>query len=470
MGYFLVYFLKSGFCLILFYLFYRLFLCRETFFRFNRIALLGMLLFSLIAPFFHFTIEQPTLIQKQAIDLEALLLMANEVEIVPSARNPYLIFFYIYLIGLVCVLFQMLLSVGRIRKIINSGRLLVIDNTSVYLVEKDIAPFSWINKVVMSEKDWLENGAEILTHEKAHIAAGHCYDLMAINTYILFQWFNPAVWLLKQELQGLHEYEADEVVLKHGIDAKKYQLLLIKKAVGSQRFTSVANSFNQSKLKNRITMMLKSKSNPWRKFKFAGVLPLAAIAIVAFARPEVSSELEKLSAVKITEFIPEVKAPEANPPITIADSTIKITGKLSRIKDIPADVVYVVDQEKKTAQEVKSINPNDIERVEVIKQTTPELMKMYDLKYKQGIVLITTLQSDAPKLKSLKKSQNDFYKEINGPLVLVDGELWEGNINDIDPNTIESISITKEKESLESDVAKYGAKATNGVIRIKLKK
>lgn len=261
MGDFLVYILKSGFCLILFYLFYHLFLCRETFFKLNRIVVLGMLLLSLVIPFIHLTIEQPMLIQQQAVDLEALLLMANEAEIDPSSWNPYVIFLYIYFAGLACVLFQMLLSVVRIRKIIRTGRMLMIDNTAVYLLEKNIAPFSWLNKVVMSESDWSENGEEILTHEKAHISAGHAYDLVAINSFILFQWFNPAVWLLKQELQSLHEYEADEVVLNQGIDAKKYQLLLIKKAVGSQRFTSVVNSFNQSKLKKQNYYDVKTKIN-----------------------------------------------------------------------------------------------------------------------------------------------------------------------------------------------------------------
>lgn len=470
MGYFLVYILKSGFCLMLFYLFYRLFLSRETFFRFNRVVLLGMLLLSLVIPFIRLTIEQPTLIQQQAIDLEALLLMANEAEAEASFWNPYIVFFYIYLIGLLCVLLQMLISVNRIRKIKSGGSLLIIDNTSVYLVKNDIAPFSWMNNVVMSEKDWLENGKEILTHEKAHISAGHTYDLMAVNICILFQWFNPAVWLLKQELQGLHEYEADQAVLKQGVDAKQYQLLLIKKAVGSQRFTSVANSFNQSKLKDRITMMLKSKSNPWRKLKFAGILPLAAVAVVAFARPEVTNELDKLSAVKITEFIPEVKVPEVKQEVAIVDSTIISTGKQLTIKGIPEDVVYVVDQVKKTAEEVESIESTDIVSVDVVKMPTPDLAKAFDLKKNQGIILITTLRSDAPKLKSLQESQDNFYKQVNTPLIFVDGEFWEGDLGKIAPDLIESVSVLKEEESLAPYIEKYGVKAKNGVVQIKLKK
>ena len=82
----------------------------------------------------------------------------------------------------------------------------------------------------------------------------------------MFQWFNPAMWLFRKELKAIHEFEADESVLKTEIDAKKYQLLLIQKTVGT-RLYSMVNSFDHSSLKKRITMMLKKKSNPWKLSK-----------------------------------------------------------------------------------------------------------------------------------------------------------------------------------------------------------
>ena len=71
---------------------------------------------------------------------------------------------------------------------------------------------------------------KVLTHEYAHIRKRHSIDLLIADICIFFQWFNPASWLLKQELQNIHEFEADESVIAQGIDAKKYQLLLIKKS------------------------------------------------------------------------------------------------------------------------------------------------------------------------------------------------------------------------------------------------
>ena len=173
--------------------------------------------------------------------------------------------------------------------------------------------------IVISQKDMEESGEEILTHEMAHIRARHSVDMLICSFLSFLQWFNPAVRLLKQELENIHEYEADESVINHGIDAKHYQLLL-KKAVGSQRFTSMANSFNHSKLKKRITMMLKRKSNPWARLKYLYVLPLTAVAVVAFARPEISRELGKISSAKISEIVPvkEVIEPKKAEPVVEA--------------------------------------------------------------------------------------------------------------------------------------------------------
>lgn len=497
MGYFLVYMLKSGFCLTMFYLFYRLFLSRETFFRFNRIIILGLVLFSFLIPFIHFTTENPTLIQRQALDLEALLLMANEVEIEQSSWNPYAVFLGIYLIGVFCFLLRVLFSIGRIMQIIRMRHPIRIDGVSVYLVTKEIAPFSWMNTIIMSEKDWRENGKEILTHEKAHILAGHAYDLIAINICVLFQWFNPAIWLLKQELQSLHEYQADEAVLTQGIDAKKYQLLLIKKTVGSQRFLSVANSFNQSGLKSRIRMMLKSKSNPWRKLKFVGILPFAIATIAAFARTEVSNELEKLSAAKITEIIPdgitratdkvtetktdsvmkkskkkkENKKQKGNKQQQNTITTDSILAKVERdgAQELPKNLAFVVDHEHKTAEEVQSIDPKEIKRIDVLKTPSRDLITSLKIQEDQGVILVTTLRSDAPKEKRLEESQNAFYNNLNAPLILIDGEVYEDGLQNIDPSDIESVSVFKNEEAINKYKEKYGDKMKNGVVEITLK-
>ncbi|MEG1406004.1 MAG: M56 family metallopeptidase, partial [Alistipes sp.] len=155
-----------------------------------------------------------------------------------------------------------------------------------------LTPFSWMRWIVMSDVDYAENGTTILAHERAHIACGHSIDLLVTDLLSCLQWFNPAMWLLRRELRAIHEYEADAAVLAAGADARAYQLLLIKKAVGG-RWYSVANSLNHSNLKNRITMMLRKKSSRWAGAKAFLALPLLCIALGAFAQTTYVSSNDK---------------------------------------------------------------------------------------------------------------------------------------------------------------------------------
>lgn len=160
-------------------------------------------------------------------------------------------------------------------------------------MQGDISPFSWFRYIIMSEKDWQENRREIVLHEMAHIRRCHSMDVAVCNMMIVFQWYNPAAWLLKRELQTVHEYEADEAVLSAGVDATHYQMLLIRKAVGERLF-SMANNLNHNSLKKRITMMKIKRTNPMQKAKIAFVLPLAAMTVAAFASQKVENLSEKV--------------------------------------------------------------------------------------------------------------------------------------------------------------------------------
>ena len=197
---------------------------------------------------------------------------------------------------------------------------------------RKLAPFSWMRYIVISETDLKESGHHILVHEMAHIHHYHSWDLLLTEACAWLQWFNPAIWLLKQELQNIHEYEADEEVLRQGINAKEYQMLLIKKAVGA-RLYSIANSFNHSSLKKRITMMIRKKSNPWARAKYLYVLPLAAVTVAAFARPEISKPLDEISSVKVNDLSAVLE--------TYADKNVSNPAEKTKLK------MKVVDEEGK---------------------------------------------------------------------------------------------------------------------------
>ncbi len=343
MGALLVYILKSSVCLAVFYLFYRLLLSKETFHRFNRCALLSIMFLSLLLPGVEWRMVDAN---SALVQVEEAFLAEQYVE--NSAETSRFswpaILVFIYALGVVTFWIRHLVSLGSMYHLIRSGRHKeCAGNIRLVVHDRLIGPFSWMHYIVMSETDLKENGEAILLHEQAHVRNGHSWDMLWMDFCISLQWFNPAAWLVKRELQDIHEYEADENVINQGVDAKRYQLLLIKKAVGT-RLYSMANSFNHSSLKKRITMMVKKKSNPWARMKYLYVLPLAAIAVAAFACPEVSSELNGISSVKVSDFVAEIKAGSTE---NVSDSKekFKLQGRVvdESGKPIPNATVIVKD-------------------------------------------------------------------------------------------------------------------------------
>ena len=449
MGIFFVYILKSSVCLTIFYLFYKLLLSRDTFHRFNRIALLSLIMLSVIIPFCEITLEKATAIQRPVMDLENLLAAVSMRTSAESASQPVWLRVMViaYIIGGILTLCQFAYSFYALFRLMRQGTPKLVDGIHLILTDQPVAPFSWMQTIVISRKDFEESGIEIMTHEMAHIKARHSIDLLISEICILFHWFNPSVWLLRQELQNIHEYEADESVLNQGVDAKRYQLLLIKKAVGSQRFTSMANSFNHSKLKKRITMMLKRKSNPWARLKYLYVLPLTAVAVVAFARPEISRELGKISSAKISEIVPvkEVIEPKKAEPVVEA---VPAPVEKPAVKEVVASAPQVVkviktetraNKDSVTQEKEKTENP-----LEVMQQQLDNFSK------------------DAEdRMRNIKQRV-----EMSRNLILIDNEVatYE-ELDKVSPENIHSFSMSP-KDGCEEILAKYNASDKQGVISV----
>ena len=512
MGVFFIYILKSSVCLVLFYLFFRLLLSKETFHRFNRMALLGVLFFSLLIPCIEVTTRHQVEVQQAVLSIEQLLLMA-ELETTPanvgavqetSAISWVQVVLLVYLAGILFLACRNIYSLICLFRLVHSGKHEKLEKGVTLVVHnQEIVPFSWMKYIVISRKDLEENGREILIHEMAHIHHRHSVDLLVADICIFFQWFNPGAWLLKQELQNIHEYEADETVINEGVNAKEYQLLLIKKAVGT-RLYSMANSFNHSKLKKRITMMLKEKSNPWARLKYLYVLPLAAIAVTAFARPEISEKVEEISAVKVNDLaeIVEKKSEEnvVKEPIDTTKNKVVVVGYRTEKKDsvltsgkkkVAISVqgisgegkpLVIINGKESEREVVNALNPERIESVSVI---GPEkAIKIYGEKAKDGVMDIKLYSEKkfAPRkieieginktrldaLNSGAKSWGATFRSADGgkPLVIIDGKEATGDdpLANISPDRIRSISVLKDKTAL----AAYGDKGKNGVIEVNL--
>lgn len=297
LGMFFIYSVKVAVCLALFYLFHKLLMSRDTFHTFNRFAILSMMLLSLVLPLVHLSLDSETGINRGTVALEGLVaqtVVADGGNGVGEGLTLTQVLLAAYVLGVVLFVGKALLSVGSLLRLIRRARCVEVRNgIRIYTMQGDISPFSWFRYIIMSEKDWQENRREIVLHEMAHIRRCHSMDVAVCNMMIVFQWYNPAAWLLKRELQTVHEYEADEAVLSAGVDATHYQMLLIRKAVGERLFL-MANNLNHNSLKKRITMMKIKRTNPMQKAKIAFVLPLAAMTVAAFASQKVENLSEKV--------------------------------------------------------------------------------------------------------------------------------------------------------------------------------
>ena len=508
MGAFFIYILKSSVCLVLFYLFFRVLLSKETFHRFNRVALLGVLFLSLLIPFIEVTTNHQVEVQQTMLTIEQVLLMAEMEPATVDATGGVAvhevaslswieILLLVYLAGIIFFACRNLYSLIRLFRLIHSGKREKLENgTTLVVHEQEIAPFSWMKYIVISRKDLEENGREILIHEAAHIRHRHSIDLLVADICIFFQWFNPGAWLLKQELQNIHEYEADETVINEGVNAKEYQLLLIKKAVGT-RLYSMANSFNHSKLKKRITMMLKEKSNPWARLKYLYVLPLAAIAVTAFARPEISEKMEEISAVKVNDLAEIVQE-------KVLQDTVKVSKDEKR-DDLVVSGVKSKEEEEIVIFEVVEQMPEYPGGMSALQKYLSEKIAGSPIKGKVGgRVMVGFTVAETGKIKDVRVLQSDEaslnqeaerivsempdwipgkqrgrpvpvkytvpirfgnirFAENKQPLIFADGkEISMDAMEKLDPSTIESISVLKDSTSIKV----YGKRGANGVILV----
>ena len=285
MNAFLLYIARGGLYAGLFYAFYLLVMRRTTFFRLNRALLLAGSYLCLLLP----------LIRLRTVSASAA---ASELTLAGVAAGPMEqartvfpwkeVLFALFLAGAAVTLTLYLISYRKMLRLIRRGASSERKGCLLVLLEEDVPSFSWGRTVVIGRKDMQENPA-IFAHEQMHVRHRHSLDLLLFLPIQLLFWWNPLVWITREELRLLHEYEADEGAIQQGIDATQYQLLLVRKAVGEQRF-SLASGFQHAKLKNRIAMMLKESSSGWMRWSYLALVPVLAAFMFACNPAKNSSE------------------------------------------------------------------------------------------------------------------------------------------------------------------------------------
>ena len=453
---FLVYLAQSAVCLATLYLIYKVAMSHETLHATNRALLLGSILLSALLPLCHVKVVKeydpaPTLSAIEIDDMVVAEVAELGVDYVALLKDVAVMIFWV---GVAFMLVRMAVGIYSVWRLIHSGQMSVIEeDVTLTVVDSLSSPFSWFGHIVASKGDVEQFRDMIITHEMAHIRLRHSLDVLAVDLALCLWWFNPALWLLRRELQSLHEYQADEAVLNRGIDAKTYQMLLIKRAVGS-RLQSVANCLNHSNLKNRITMMCKNQSSRWAATKALLVVPMVAVALSAFAT---------------TEYVPR-------------EVQNKVTENSANLQDEEKpNPVVVVNGEKISYDEMSKIDPNTIHSMNVYKDYSklPKELKISEDEAKNGVIVITLKKdgeedanvaasekmiviadkresgpqtqtqsstvsilgnTDATEMTTVKVSTKDGEK----PTIIINGEeVPYASLSDIQSDTVESMDVYK---------------------------
>ena len=286
---FLIYDAKVAVLIAVFYMFYRLMLARETFHRVNRIVLLSTALASFVLPLCVITIHETVLMGADSDGLGGLL-ADTELRDISEPRDVVTplwqsVLPVLFIIGMVATLGHTLLSILKVIRLIHqSEQHPQADGTIICVTGRaELSPFSWMHYIVLRREEYEARDAAILAHERGHIRLRHSWDLLLVDTLTALQWFNPAMWMLRTDLRAIHEYEADAAVLSQGINARQYQYLLISKAADIGGY-SLANGISHSTLKNRINMMLHTKSSSSHLLKLLALLPVVGAVLALNAK------------------------------------------------------------------------------------------------------------------------------------------------------------------------------------------
>ena len=292
MSSFFIYIIESAVSASLFYLFYELFLKRDTWFRFNRYFLLLGLIFSIMLPFLDFSASNMVVNSHNQFELNEYLYIGStvssfETQTIDSISKPqFLLLFYLSIGSLFFVRF--IYQLFEILKTIKANEIINYKNHKLVLLNNNSSPFSFFNYIFISKDDYgspdnyRDGSNELLVHEITHAQQKHSFDVILLELLLVLQWFNPFIYRYRLAFKEVHEYLADKEVLIANNDKIGYQKLILYQ-IEKSFHVNLTSQFNYSLTKNRIKMMTRINSGKLAKFKIIFILPLLAILLMAFA-------------------------------------------------------------------------------------------------------------------------------------------------------------------------------------------
>lgn len=284
MNEFIRYLLLSAACITALYLAYQLFLRRDTFFMMNRVYLISAALLSLIMPLFPFRFSFGGTLDPVIVLLEPVLITPGSISAATQGHLEWFgILTVIYFTGTTIFGLRFLVQLIQLFLIVRRNGITRRDGLTLVLVDRGYSPFSFFHFIFI-KKDQLGNDrlSAVIEHEKVHMRQLHSADLVATELLTIIQWFNPFAWLLQRSVKAVHEYLADEGVLRKGVSGSDYSRLIFDQTLGIQ-VNNLTNNFNVSLIKKRIAMITKSRSAKTARLKALFALPVLLPVVFLFS-------------------------------------------------------------------------------------------------------------------------------------------------------------------------------------------
>ena len=287
-----IYILKASAITAVLWLVYRLLLRKDTFFDLKRLYFIAGIFLSFLLPMWHLKKIMPVDTASIPIPVNNLLSgNLQEVNLQQGIDLNYLL--YILLAGTVIFLVKMLIDFTGIYRLITGG--IKEEKTGYVLVsvDKDIPPFSFGRYVVVNPKQYTTDELQmILAHETVHIRQKHSIDVVLAGIFTALQWYNPFVWLWRNDMIENLEFIADNQAANKVESIKNYQYLLLKTGL-TNPIPALVNNFYKPNLKNRIMMLQKQQTKSIQLVKFGILLPLIALFLYGFNTDKVYAKNAK---------------------------------------------------------------------------------------------------------------------------------------------------------------------------------
>lgn len=285
------YFFKVIICSAIFMGYYYVALHNKIYHQYNRFYLLFSFTLSWCIPILPITLS----VQKETFAapvFQAIQYISESTEpfepnTVVDAAKPTLTFDNILLCcyGIVCLIMLILFLkvLYFLFRLTKKYKAQTFNTCKIYLTQESNTPFSFFKRIFWNTNVDIESaiGKQILQHELTHINEKHSWDKLYVQLNLFVGWFNPFFWLMKKELEMIHEFIADKKSVPNANTELFAQMLLNSAFAGKN--ISLTNPFFFSPIKRRLIMLTK-KSNP--KFSYLQriiALPVLTVLVIIFS-------------------------------------------------------------------------------------------------------------------------------------------------------------------------------------------